>query len=99
MAGEMVPFVVKNSAEFSAPEPPSPPVIRMRPSGSKTEAAFVLACERLAAEVQAPIVVGGKPAWRIPTEQIRAKTIHRTFGARFMTMPRNWTWIGEGPEE
>src|SRR6185437_505341 len=88
VADETVPFGVKNSALFNEPAPPVPPVTRMRPSASKAAAEFVLACDRLTADVHAPITVDGKVALRIPAEEISARRTHRSLGARFIAMPR-----------
>src|SRR5579864_1360658 len=87
-AGETVPSVPKNSADCTAPLPPSPPVNRMRPSGSMTADAFDRACDRLLVAVQLPITICGRVALRSPAKHNRARMSQRRFGARFICRPQ-----------
>jgi hypothetical protein len=80
---------------FNEAAPLSPPQIRMRPSGNRAAAEFVRGCDRLTAGLQAPIVVDGRVALRIPAKEISARRIHRSLGARFIAMPRKID-MGEG---
>src|SRR6185369_4467351 len=95
-AEDTVPFGLKNSALFDEAAPLSPPQIRMRPSDNRAAAEFVRGCDRTPAGVHAPIWVDGKVALRIPAEEISARRIHRTLGARFIAMPRKVDMDGRG---
>src|SRR3954454_6741053 len=85
-AEDTVPFGLKNSVLFNEAAPLSPPQIRMRPSGNRAAAEFVRGCDRLTAGLQAPIVVDGRVALRIPAKEISARRIHRSLGARFIAI-------------
>jgi len=87
VADDRVPSVAKISADCNGPELVSPPSIRMRPSGSRTVAAFARACDRVDHEVQAPIKLCGKLAFSVPAKVKRAareQMTHRYRETNFM---------------
>src|SRR6266536_3499213 len=90
-AGETTPSVAKTSIDCCGPLAPSPPRTKMRPSESSTDGALARACDSGEAEIQLPITVCGKVAFKVSAsikKPARTQMIHRYLETNFMVGPR-----------